>query len=370
MNNKRKLVLAAPNMLLFGAHYGLERERRRQFAGHHHGSAGAAVPGAKVTATETATAVKRTIAADGRGFYSFQNLPVGRYNVDVQASGFQPLRRTGVEINVDSKVVVDATLAIGERSEAVTVSESAAQVETVDTQMGEVITAKQMTAVPLNGRSFTDLLSLQSGVAPVTSLTAETQQDVGVSAFSPSGDLNPGTISINGQREFANSFVLNGSDVEEDVNMGAAIVPNLDSIAEFRILTSNFDAEYGEFSGGQIEVVTKSGDQRISRRWIRVPAQYRSRRPQLFFAHPRRLRPKPVRRDLRRPDHEEQSIFLLGLPGNAVDAGHRHGRDSRSLAGRKGRRLRRFPGPWAVCELLSKELATRFARRCSFSPEG
>ncbi len=90
-------------------------------------------------------------------------------------------------------------------------------------------------------------------------MTSDTAQDVGVSALSPSGDLNPGTISINGQREFANSFVLNGSDVEEDVNMGAAIVPNLDSIAEFRILTSNFDAEYGEFSGGQIDVVTKSG---------------------------------------------------------------------------------------------------------------
>jgi hypothetical protein len=203
--------------------------------------------------------VKQTIATDGRGFYAFQSLPVGRYDVEVDASGFKPLRRTGVAIDINSKVVVDASLAIGERTETVTVSESAAHVETADTQMGEVITGKQMTAVPLNGRSYTDLLALQSGVAPVTSLTSDTTQDVGVSAFSPSGDLNPGTVSINGQREFANSFVLNGSDVEEDVNMGAAIVPNLDSIAEFRILTSNFDAEYGEFSGGQISVVTKSG---------------------------------------------------------------------------------------------------------------
>src|SRR5580704_4164491 len=220
---------------------------------------GATIPGAKVTATETATAVKQTITTDGRGFYSFQSLPVGRYDVQMEASGFKPLRRTGVVIDVDSKVVVDASLAIGERSDTVTVSESAAHVETVDTQMGEVITGKQMTAVPLNGRSYTDLLALQSGVVPITSITSDTVQDVGASALSPSGDLNPGTISINGQREFANSFVLNGSDVEEDVNMGAAIVPNLDSIAQFRILTSNFDAEYGEFSGGQIEVVTKSG---------------------------------------------------------------------------------------------------------------
>ena len=220
---------------------------------------GTLVPGARVTATDTATAMGRTVTTDGQGFYSFQGLPIGRYDVEVNAPGFKPLRRTGVVIAVNSKVVVDASLAIGEHTDTVTVSESAAHVETADTQMGEVITGKQMTAVPLNGRSYTDLLALQSGVVPVTSLTSDTTQDVGVSAFSPSGDLNPGTISINGQREFANSFVLNGSDVEEDVNMGAAIVPNLDSIAEFRILTSNFDAEYGEFSGGQISVVTKSG---------------------------------------------------------------------------------------------------------------
>ncbi len=220
---------------------------------------GGPVPGARVAAIETATAVKQTITTDSRGFYSFQSLPVGRYDVEVQASGFQSLRRAGVVIDVNSKVVVDAALTVGEKTDAVTVSETAAHVETVDTQRGEVITGKQMTAVPLVSRSFTDLLALQSGVVPVTSLTSDTQQDVGVSAFSPSGDLNPGTISINGQREFANSFVLNGSDVEEDVNMGTAIIPNLDSIAEFRILTSNFDAEYGEFSGGQISVVTKSG---------------------------------------------------------------------------------------------------------------
>lgn len=220
---------------------------------------GAAIPSATVTITDPATGIRQVITADDRGFYSFRNLPVGRYDLQADAPGFKSARRTGIVIDVESKVVIDVSLAIGERSDAVTVSAFLAQVETVDTQMGEVITGQQMTAVPLNGRSYTDLLALQSGVVPVTSLTSQTQQDVGVSAFSPSGDLNPGAISINGQREFANSFVLNGSDVEEDVNMGAAIIPNLDSIAEFRILTSNFDAENGEFSGGQIEVVTKSG---------------------------------------------------------------------------------------------------------------
>ena len=244
---------------------------------------GKAIVGAKITATGTATSVNQKVATDARGFYSFQSLPVGRYDVEIDASGFKPLRRTDVVIDIDSKAVVDAALTIGERTDTVTVSESAAHVETVDTQMGQVITGKQMTSVPLNGRSYTDLLALQSGVVPVTSLTSDTQQDVGVSAFSPSGGLNPGTISINGQREFANSFVLNGSDVEEDVNMGAAIVPNLDSIAEFRILTSNFDAEYGEFSGGQIGVVTKSGTNAFHGDALRIPAQHRISMPAIIF---------------------------------------------------------------------------------------
>ena len=143
---------------------------------------GAAVPGAKVTATDTATATTQSIVTDGRGYYSFQSLPVGRYDIDVTASGFKTIRRTGAVINIDSKVLVDVSLTIGERTDAVTVSESATQVETVDTQLGQVISGKQMTAVPLNGRSFTDLLALQS-VVPVTSITSDTVQMWGPARF-------------------------------------------------------------------------------------------------------------------------------------------------------------------------------------------
>ena len=222
-------------------------------------ASGAVIPGAVSKAANLETGIERQVTTDARGFYSFLGLPVGRYDILIEKPGFKSYRRRGIVIDANSALVVDAALEVGERAESVTVNESAVHAETSDTQMGEVITGAQMTAVPLNGRSYTDLLALQPGVAPVTSVTSDTVQDVGASALSPSGDLNPGTISINGQREFANSFIVNGSDVEEDVNMGAAIIPNLDSIAEFRILTNNFDAEYGEFSGGQINVVTKSG---------------------------------------------------------------------------------------------------------------
>ena len=222
-------------------------------------SSGAAIPQATVTATETGTGVQQTATSDDTGSYSFLSLPVGRYDIEVARAGFKPYRRTDVVIDVNGALVVDAVLEVGGRNDSIVVSDSAVHVETVNSQMGEVVTGSQMTAVPLNGRSFTDLLSLQPGVVPTTSITSSSVQDVGAAVLSPSGDLNPGTISINGQREFANAFLVNGSDVEEDVNMGAAIIPNLDSIAEFRILTNNCDAEYGEFSGGQINVVTKSG---------------------------------------------------------------------------------------------------------------
>jgi hypothetical protein len=258
--NLLKLTLALASLALaIALAPGAQASEGGSISGTVRDATGAVIPRASVTATNAETRIRQATATDDKGFYSFPSLPIGHYDLEINAPSFKPYRRLGVTLDANGAVTVDAVLAVGERSDVVTVLENQLHVETTSTQMGEVVTAAQITAVPLNGRSYTDLLALQSGVVPVTSITPETVQDVGASALSPSGDLNPGTISINGQREFANSFLVNGSDVEEDVNMGAAIVPNLDSIAEFRILTNNFDAEYGEFSGGQINVVTKSG---------------------------------------------------------------------------------------------------------------
>jgi hypothetical protein len=220
---------------------------------------GAAIAQATVSLLNSNTGVRQSVTSDEQGTYTFPVLPIGNYVLEANHAGFKPYQRTGIGLDANSALRIDIVLTVGQRNEAVTVSDNAAHVETSSSQMGEVIAGSTLTAVPLNGRSYTDLLALQSGVAPATSITSSTVQDVGASAFSPSGDLNSGNISINGQREFANSFMVNGSDVEEDVNMGTAIIPNLDSIAEFRILTNNFDAEYGEYSGGQINVITKSG---------------------------------------------------------------------------------------------------------------
>ena len=212
----------------------------------------ALIPGANVTATNLDTGVKQAVTTNSVGVYFIPNLAVGRYDVAIAATGFRPYRRAGVVVDINGVILVDAALELGTRTETVTVNESAVQVETSSTQLGDVIKDAQIVAMPLNGRSYTDLLALQPGVVPATSITPLTVQGLGQSVFSPSGDLNPGILSINGQRESANGFLVNGADAEETGSLAAAIVPNLDSIAEFRILSNNFDAEYGRYTGGQI----------------------------------------------------------------------------------------------------------------------
>ncbi len=192
-------------------------------------------------------------------------------------------------------------------------------VETTSSQLGETISAAKMTSVPLNGRSFTDLLAIQPGVIPASSQQPNAVVMSGCSATPPSGDLNPGNLSVSGQRETSNGFSVNGSNVEEDFNNGTAIVPNLDSIQDFKVLTSNFDAEYGNFGGGQVLVNTKSGGNQAPRQRLRVPPQHRPRLAQLLRPHPRHLRPQPVRRNPRRPHPQRQNLLLPRLPGHRHD---------------------------------------------------
>ena len=214
--------------------------------------AGAVVSGATVKATNVETGVQTTLVTDAKGFYSFVALPIGTYTISVRQPGFKDFQETGLVIHANSSLRLDAHLQVGAVRQEVNVSSSAVRVETVNTQMGEVITGTSMTSIPLNGRSYTDLLALQPGVVPQS--TGEYNQGP-----VPSGDLNTGNLSVSGQRESANGFMVNGGNVEEGGNMGTAVIPNLDSIAEFRILTNNFDAQYGNYMGGLVNVVTKSG---------------------------------------------------------------------------------------------------------------
>jgi hypothetical protein len=217
------------------------------------------MPGVAVVARNASTGAIQKTTTNSEGFYAFPTLPEGRYELLIELSGFRPYKNSAVLVSSNAALRIDVQLLLEAHGEAVTVSESATHVETSSTQMGELIAAQQVASVPINGRSYTDLLALQPGVSPVSSQQPNAVVMAGCTSAPPSGDLNPGNLSVSGQRETANGFSVNGSLVQEDFNMGAAVVPNLDSIREFRVLTNNFNPEYGNFSGGQVLVVTKSG---------------------------------------------------------------------------------------------------------------
>jgi len=218
-----------------------------------HDRSQAVVAGAKVVATNVQTNLTQETTSGSDGSYRILALPAGNYKLIVTARGFRTFTETDIVVKVNDELRFDVTLDVGNVTETVEITANAVQVQTENTQLGDVIESKKMLALPLNGRSYIDLLGLQAGVAPANSNQA-IQQDRPVS-----GNLNPGNISVNGQRETANAFLVNGGDVSEGRNLGAGLVPNLDSVEEFRLITNSFDAEYGKFSGAVMNAITKSG---------------------------------------------------------------------------------------------------------------
>lgn len=232
-----------------------------RLSGQISDQSGATVTGAILKLVNLDQKTSYQTFSDAHGLYAFPNIPVGRYELTADAEGFATRRESSLVVNAESTLEIDIMLAVGATSDTVAVTgASGLQVEKSATQLGEVIVGSQMTALPLNGRSYTDLLSIQPGVAPASTLVPSSVIMAGVTgSIDPSGDLNPGNLSINGQRESANGFLINGIDVQEHMNGGTSIIPNLDSIEEFRVLIDNFDAEYGNYNGGMISVISKSG---------------------------------------------------------------------------------------------------------------
>jgi len=209
-------------------------------------SSAAVIQGVRVTATNVDTNLATEAVTDVAGQYRLLSLPIGSYKVQATFAGFQTFVTTGIVLSIDEQRRVDIVLQVGATQQEVSVNAAALQVETTNTQLGDVIDQKKIAELPLNGRSFIDLLGLQTGVAP-----AGTRGE------------GPGTISVNGQRENSNGFLVNGGDVSGAANFEAGVQPNLDSIEEFRLITNSFDAEYGRFSGALMNTITKSGNNRI-----------------------------------------------------------------------------------------------------------
>ncbi len=225
-----------------------------------HDATGALIPGARVAITPPGTAATLSAETGAQGDFRIALPAAGTYQLEILAGAFEPYHAQFTISSTDPVANLDIALAVATNTQTVEVTAEALAAETTSTQLGETLSTRKIESVPLNGRSFTDLMAVQPGIVPQNTAQPGAVIMTGVASTPPSGDANPGNLSISGQREFSNGFRVNGSDVEEDVNMGTSIVPNLDSIDSFRVLTSNFDAEYGNSSGGQVLVTTKTGE--------------------------------------------------------------------------------------------------------------
>src|SRR2546423_4619065 len=218
-----------------------------------HDRSQAVVAGAHVQVINAQTNFTQEVTSGPDGSFRVLALPAGNYRLTVTATSVAIYTATEIDLKVNDQLHFDVVLQVSSAQEHITVEANSVQVETESTQLGDVIESQKMLSLPLNGRSYLDLLGLQAGVVPVTS--GSMQQDRPVSGYITS----PGNLSVNGQRETANAFLVNGGDVSEGRNLGAGLVPNLDSVQEFRLITNSFDAEYGKFSGAVMNAITKSG---------------------------------------------------------------------------------------------------------------
>src|SRR5580693_4436241 len=211
---------------------------------------GAAIPGAQVTLTSVEHGINRAATSNSTGDYLFAALPIGSYNLTVVASGFKRFQAAGIVVRVAQKSRVDVAMQVGAASTEVTVQGTAVtQVETQSSDLGGTVTGKEISQLELNGRNFTQLITLVPGVS---NQTGQDEAGVGVS-----GNVS---FSVNGGRTEYNAWEMDGGDaMDNGSNTTLNVYPSIDAIAEFKVLTSNYGAQYGRNGSGTVEVETKSG---------------------------------------------------------------------------------------------------------------
>ena len=233
-------------------------EARGQTTGTIYGNvtdaAGSAVNGAAVTVKNVGTSLTRATTTNEEGAYSFTLLPVGRYDVSIEATGFRLFVRENLELEVQANLRVDAKLDVGQVTERVVVTTEVPQVDTATAVLGKVVEERRIVELPLNGRNFLQLGVLQAGVIPpppnINMLGSGTNSTPGGTAFN---------FSVNGQRITSNNHLLDGVNNVEPFSGAAMVVPSPDSLREFRILTNAYTAEFGRAGGSIVTVITKSG---------------------------------------------------------------------------------------------------------------
>ncbi len=242
-------LFAAFCLALCFTNSGVSQSVRGTILGTVTDDSGAIIRGASVVAHQTATGLTRTEHTNEAGEYSIPQLPVGPYIVSVEQPGFKKTERTGIELQVDDKLRIDVVLPVGQLTETVAVEATSPVVSTDSATLGTVVSNREVTELPLNGRNFLQLNLLVPGV----------NQGVKGSQNQTQG----GSISVNGVREQSNNFLLDGMDNNDLAINQYAVAISTEAIQEFKVQASTYSAEFGRSPGAQINIASKAGTNAI-----------------------------------------------------------------------------------------------------------
>ncbi len=210
---------------------------------------GLSVPGATVSAKQTETGLTRSVTTDRSGGYVLLELPIGHYHLQVEAKGFQTYVQQGITLDVNETANIRVRLAVGTETQKIEVLADAQLIEATVTSLGKTVSEREVLDLPLNGRNFSQLGLLQPGVVPLTPGLAEA-----------GGSLRNGqAYAVNGQRPESNNFLIDGANNFNGVDGGFVLEPPVDAIDEFRILTHNANAEFGNSLGSTTNIITRAG---------------------------------------------------------------------------------------------------------------
>ena len=229
------------------------------FSGTVSDKTGSVITGAKVTATSQGTGAAREAKTDDTGHFVLPLVPIGDYKISVEATGFQTTSQADIKLQVDEHREVNFSLAPGQVTERVEVTGAEVAVQTTNPTLGQVITEQQVAQLPLNGRNFVQLATLTPGT------TQETNPD---SFFNggPSSEVSTRgsfSLSVGGSRVSSTDWLLDGNDNNELTAGGIAVIPSIDAIQEFKVLTYNYSAQYGTRAGPTVLLTTKSGSNQL-----------------------------------------------------------------------------------------------------------
>ncbi len=260
MSNRKSFLLAVLAALL-GSAVALGQTPTATLSGVIKDASGALVPNVKVTARNTATGATRDATTDSEGRYSLTNLGPGQYEVRAERAGFKTAAQSGVILTVGGATVLDLTVQIGEVTEVVEVKQEEPLIEPTKAEVSRVVNERSIESLPIIGRNFVDFAKLASGVAPGRENTgggAFKEPDTGVgSAAAP-------RLTFGGQSELSTLILVDGADNIQTITGLPRVTPSQETVREFRVLNSTFLAEYGRALGGFVNIVTKSGANRLN----------------------------------------------------------------------------------------------------------